>query len=189
MPSSVRAHVKTAVATIDRFALATGKLIAWLVLAMMVLTCWIVVLRYGFSMGSIALQESLTYLHATVFLLGIAYTLKQDGHVRVDIFYRRLGSHQQAWINALGSLMFLLPVCLFILFISWDFVLNAWAVKESSASSGGIPAVFLLKSLIPLAAFLIALQGVGEVLRSLLLLTSAADKPTDSETQEAPHAN
>lgn len=184
MPSSARAHLKTAVSTIDRFAMATGKLIAWLVLAMMLLTCWIVVMRYGFSMGSIALQESLTYLHSTVFLLAIAYTLKQDGHVRVDIFYRRLRVNRQAWINALGSLLFLLPTCLFILFASWDFVVNSWAVKEGSPSSGGIPAVFLLKSLIPLAAILIAIQGLGEVLRNLLILTSDA-----SDKTEAHHAD
>lgn len=188
MHPPIRAYLKATVSTIDRFALLTGKLIAWLVLAMMLLTCLIVVLRYGFSLGSIALQESLTYLHATVFLLGIAYTLKQDGHVRVDIFYRRLGIDQQAWVNTLGSLLFLLPVCLFILFMSWGFVVNSWAVKEGSPSSGGIPAVFLLKSLIPLAMVLIAVQGLGEVLRSLIILT-AENGTAEGHTEEANHAD
>lgn len=166
-----RDRLKALILYIDGFALLTGKVVSWLTIVMMILTCIIVVLRYGFSMGSIALQETLAYLHASVFLLAIAYTLQRDGHVRVDIFYRQFSARQKAWVNALGSVIFLLPICLFTILYSWDYVLNAWAVKEGSSSTGGLPAVFLLKTLIPLAATLLALQGGGEILRSLLVLT------------------
>ncbi|NHO68218.1 TRAP transporter small permease subunit [Aestuariicella hydrocarbonica] len=173
-----RDRLETVTAYIDRFALLTGKVVSWLTIVMMILTCIIVVLRYGFSIGSIAMQETLAYLHASVFLLAIAFTLQRDGHVRVDIFYRQFNARQKAWVNALGSLIFLLPICLFTLIYSWDFVINAWAVKEGSASTGGLPAVFLLKTLIPLAATLLALQGAGEVLRSVIVLTAPEDAMT-----------
>ena len=155
---------------IDAFSHITGRTIAWLTLAMMAVTCIVVVLRYGFGIGSIALQESVTYMHALVFLLGAAYTFERDGHVRVDIFYRRFNRRQQAWVNSLGSLLFLLPLSLFLLFVSLDFVANAWAIKESSGQPGGIPAVYLLKSLIPLMALTLALQAIADLLRSLLIL-------------------
>lgn len=157
---------------IDAFSNLSGRAIAWLTLAMMVITCIVVLLRYGFGIGSIALQESVTYLHALVFLLGAAYTFERDGHVRVDIFYRRFTPRQQAWVNALGSLLFLLPLSLFLFFISLDFVANSWEIKEISGEPGGIPAVYLLKSLIPLMALTLALQGLADLLRSLLILVA-----------------
>lgn len=171
MSSQIRGLLDTCLTYIDGFSELTGRLVAWLTLVMMIITCVIVVMRYGFSMGSIALQESIGYLHAMVFLLAMAFTLRRDGHVRVDIFYREFNQHQKAWVNALGSLLFLLPICAFILFSSWDFVANAWQVKEGSPNANGLPLVYLLKSLIPFAAILLALQGIAEVIRSLLTLT------------------
>jgi len=162
----------TVVKVLDTFSRSTGKLIAWLTLAMMALTSLIVLLRYGFDIGSIALQESVTYLHATVFLLAAAYTLVDDEHVRVDIFYRTFNARQKAWVNAVGGIVFLLPVSLFLLGVSWSFVSASWAIKESSGDAGGIAAVYLLKSLLPLAAFTLALQGLANVLSSAILLVS-----------------
>lgn len=138
----------------------------------MALTSLIVLLRYGFDVGSIALQESVTYLHAIVFLLGAAYTFVDDEHVRVDIFYSRFNPRQKAWVNAVGGIVFLLPVSLFLLGISWSFVSESWAIKESSGDAGGIAAVYLLKSLLPLAAFTLALQGLASILSSALLLVN-----------------
>lgn len=158
------------IAAIDAFSERTGQLIAWLTFVMMILTCIVVVLRYGFSINFIALQESIGYLHAMVFLLGAAYTLKNDGHVRVDILYREFNARNKAWVNAVGAILFLFPVTLFLLFSSWEFTLSSWAVKESSANAGGIPAVFLLKSLIPITGLLLSLQGLAEVLRSCMVL-------------------
>lgn len=158
------------VSAIDTFTEWTGKIIAWMAAAMALLTSVVVVMRYGFSTGSIAGQEAVTYLHATLFMLGAAYALKTDAHVRVDIFYRRFNPTTRAWINALGSIVFLLPLCVLIVLISLDYVLQAWRIREISADSGGIPGVFLLKSLIPAMALTLLLQGIAEILRNLAQL-------------------
>ena len=158
------------VRTIDAFTDRTGRLLAWLVLGMALLTAFIVVLRYGFNIGSILAQESVIYMHGALFLLGAAYALKTGAHVRVDIFYRDFSPRARAWVNSLGGIVFLLPLCVFITVSSWDYVSESWAMRESSPEPGGIPAVYLLKTLIPLAAINLALQGIAEVLRSALLL-------------------
>ncbi|WP_339671243.1 TRAP transporter small permease subunit [Dasania marina] len=164
--------------TIDRFSQLSGRLLSVLSVVMMLSLSAVVVLRYGFNLGSIAMQELVTYLHATVFMLGTAYTLQQDGHVRVDIFYRRFSPRAKAWVNSLGGLIFLLPLCGYFVLSSWEFVGQSWSIKEGSADPGGLPAVFLLKTLIPLMAISLALQAVAEVLRNALLLITAgpADK-------------
>ena len=95
--------------------------------------------------------------------------------MRVDIFYRNFSKRAQAWVNSLGGIVFLLPLCLFILFSSWDYVSESWAMREASPEPGGIPAVFVLKTLIPLAATNLALQGTAEVLRSTLYLVEHGD--------------
>lgn len=157
-------------AAIDRFTEASGRLLAWLAVAMALLTALVVVLRYGFNIGSIAAQEAITYLHGTLFTLGAAYTLRRDGHVRVDIFYRRFSPRAKAWVNSLGSIVFLLPLCAFIFSISWNYVAESWAIRESSPEPGGIPAVFLLKSLLPLMAITLFMQGLAEVMRNVTVL-------------------
>jgi TRAP-type mannitol/chloroaromatic compound transport system permease small subunit len=157
---------------IDRFTDFCGRLLAWLALLMMLAMAGVVLLRYGLQVGSIALQESITYMHACLFMLGLAYTLKHDGHVRVDIFYRYFSARQQAWVNSLGSIIFLLPLCLFIIGISWGFVEQSWQIREVSTEPGGIPAVFMLKSLLPLMAINLFIQGLAEILRNTLTLVS-----------------
>ena len=117
---------------IDDLSERTGQVIAWLTLGTVLLTFTVVVLRYGFDSGSIAMQEAVTYLHAAVFMLGAAYTLKHDGHVRVDIVYRRLSARGQALVNLLGTLLLLLPVCLYILISSWGYVAISWNLREGS---------------------------------------------------------
>lgn len=148
----------------------TGRGIAWLTLFMVLTTFGIVVLRYGFGIGSIAAQEAVTYMHALVFLLGAAYTLKHDGHVRVDIFYRGMSERRRAWIDLLGTLLLLMPVCLFILWASWDYVAASWALREGSRETSGLPGVYLLKTAIPLMAALLLLQGLALGARALLIL-------------------
>lgn len=167
---------------IDALSEWTGRLIAWLTLAMVLVTCAVVVLRYAFNLGWIALQESITYLHALVFMLGAAYTLRHDGHVRVDIFYRRLSPRGQAWVDLLGSLLLLLPVCVFMLWISWDYVAASWSLLEGSRDAGGLPLVYLLKSVIPLMVLLLLVQGIGQALRSLLVLLG---HPEDAPAHDA----
>ncbi len=163
------------VRTIDRFTDVCGRLLAWLLLAMALLTTAVVVLRYGFNTGSIMAQEAIIYLHGCVFMLGAAYTLQQDGHVRVDIFYRKFSRRGQAWINAVGGIVFLMPLCGFILVSSWDYVAASWIIRESSAEAGGVPAVFLLKTLLPLLALNLFLQALAETLRNAAVLVGTQD--------------
>ena len=153
-----------------------GRLVSWLVVAMVVLTALIVVLRYGFNLGWIAMQEAVIYLHACVFMLALAYTLKNEGHVRVDIFYRRLSARGRAWINLLGCLLLLLPVCGFMFWISTPYVSSAWQTLEGSRETGGLPGVYLIKTLIPITACLLLLQGLAMILRSVKTLLLPPDQ-------------
>jgi TRAP-type mannitol/chloroaromatic compound transport system permease small subunit len=152
---------------IEQLSEWSGRLVAWLTFAMVVVTFVVVILRYLFDLGSIALQESITFMHAMVFMLGAAYTLRYEGHVRVDIFYRRFGERGRAWVDLLGVLFLLIPVTLFIAWVSWDYVASSWSLLEGSREAGGLPGVFLLKSVIPLMALLLLLQGVAMGWRSL----------------------
>ena len=138
----------------------SGKAVAWLTVVMVLLTFTIVVLRYGFNLGWIWLQESLTYLHVAVFSVVAAWTLQQDGHVRVDIFYASMTKRNRARVDLLGSLIFLIPFCVFVLVISWPYVSNSWKLLESSREAGGLPLVFLLKSLILVMPALLLGQAI-----------------------------
>ncbi|MGW8311370.1 MAG: TRAP transporter small permease subunit [Thiogranum sp.] len=160
---------------LDRIADRTGRAVAWLALALVLVTFSVVVLRYLFEIGSIALQESILYLHASLFLLGAAYTSKTDSHVRVDIVYRHLPVRRRALIDLLGALFLLLPVCGFLLWISWDYVATAWSLREGSRETGGLPYVYLLKTLIPIAAGLLILQGISQALGSLAAVLGDGD--------------
>lgn len=137
---------------------------------MVLVTFTIVVLRYAFNMGWIAMQESVTYMHALVFLMGAAYTLKSDGHVRVDIFYRTKSAKYKALIDFLGSLLLLLPVSLFIAWVSFSYVAESWSILEGSREAGGIPFVYLLKSGILIMAVLLVLQAGSEAIKKGLVL-------------------
>lgn len=152
-----------------------GRAVSWMTVVMVMMVLIVVVTRYFLQVGSIALQESVTYLHATVFLLGIAYTLKQDGHVRVDIFYRKFSLRQKALINFFGGLFFLIPVSGLILYSSWDYVLSSWAIGETSAENNGLPFIYLLKTLMILMPITLILQGIAEIFRSLLIIIEQPD--------------
>lgn len=159
-----------------------GRALAWLTI-IMAITMLLVILGRVFNIGSLAIQESVTYMHALVFMLCLAYTLKEQGHVRVDINYRRMNFLQKAWVDVIGSIVFILPFSIFLIAISWNFVLESWRIKEGSPNPGGIQGVFLLKSLIPLAGFLLALQGLVELytnLQTLLFPSSGAEQEGDS---------
>lgn len=162
--------LRAVVHSIDRLTDVSGRTLAWLALAMGALTALIVVMRYGFNVNSIYVQELVVYLHGSLFMLGAAFALKRGAHVRVDIFYRRFSPRGRAWVDALGGIVFLIPFCLFVLGVSWQFVTESWAIREISSEPGGIPAVFLLKTLIPLMAANLLLQGIAETLRNALVL-------------------
>jgi TRAP-type mannitol/chloroaromatic compound transport system permease small subunit len=138
----------------------SGKTVAWLTLVMVLLTFFIVILRYGFNLGWIWLQEILTYLHVAVFTIAAAWTLQQDGHVRVDIFYADMPVKKRALVDLLGTLLFLVPLCIFLLVIAWPYVAGSWKLLEGSREAGGLPLVFLLKSLIMVLPALLLGQAV-----------------------------
>ena len=152
---------------LDRISTVIGLNVAWLGLGLVLVTFLVVIVRYLFDSGSIALQESALYLHATLFMLGAAWTLKIDGHVRVDVFYRHFSARGKAIADLVGTLIFLLPTCGFLLWISQDYVDAAWRVREASPEAGGLPFVYLLKTLIPITALLLILQGISQLLRRL----------------------
>lgn len=145
----------------------SGRAVSWLTLLMVVITFSVVVLRYVFDMGWIALQESITYLHAMVFLVGAAYTMQQDAHVRVDIFYSRFSQQTRAWVDLCGALFLLLPFMFFLCWVSWEYVASSWGVMEGSREAGGLAGVYLLKSLILLMAGLLILQATFQIIRAL----------------------
>lgn len=144
---------------IARVVSLTGRAVAWLTLAMTVLSFGIVVLRYGFNQGWIWLQESVTYLHAAVFMLAAAWTLQTDDHVRVDILYRDRSARYKAAVNLAGTLLFLVPLSVLLLVVGWDYVAASWATREVSREAGGLPLVWLLKTLILALPALLLLQS------------------------------
>lgn len=148
----------------------TGRAVAGLTVMMVLVTFAVVVLRYGFNLGWISMQESVVYLYAANFMTGMAYTLQRDGHVRVDIFYQKLGPRGRAWVDLLGTLFLLLPMCSFILWTSWDYVAESWAVLETSSEAGGLPWVYLLKSLLLLMPVLLIIQGLAMLASCTLTL-------------------
>jgi len=168
---------------IDRFTELTGLVVRWLGLFVMLITVMVVVLRYGFNMGWIAMQESVLYLHTTVFMLAMGYTLKHDGHVRVDVFYREFSARNKAWVDLLGTLLLLMPVCVFIGWVSFDYVASSWELREGSREAGGLPGVFLVKTLILGMVGTLLLQGVSEVLRNLMVILGS-DAEAASEVGE-----
>ena len=162
--------------TIDSVSRSVGNAVAFAAIAMALVTTTVVILRYGFGQGAIAAQESVLYLHGALFMLGAAPTLLTDKHVRVDVFYRNFTDRQKHWVNTIGHTVFTLPFCALIVFGSWGYVSESWSIMESSPEPGGIPAVFLLKTLIPAMALLLALQAVSLIIQGLIELSEV---PTD----------
>jgi TRAP-type mannitol/chloroaromatic compound transport system permease small subunit len=162
------------VAVLDRISVATGRAVSWLTLAMVVCTFVIVILRYLFDTGVIWLQESVTWMHAVVFMLGAAYTLQAEEHVRVDIFYRGMTGTKKAWIDLLGVLLFLLPLCAFFLVESFDYVAASWRIAEVSRDAGGLPYPFvpLLKSILLVMPLAVMLQGISMAVGSIIRIRS-----------------
>ena len=151
---TVRKALETFIARTESFAV-------WLILPLTLLTFAVAVLRYAFDYGRIDLQEMSVYLHATILALCMAGVMKEDRHVRVDIFYRNMSPRHQAWVNCFGLLVLLMPFCITMLVLSFSYVTRSWSVLETSPEAGGLPLVFLLKSLLPLMAALLLLQSLA----------------------------
>ncbi|MEM8664365.1 MAG: TRAP transporter small permease subunit [Pseudomonadota bacterium] len=163
--------------TLDNTNRFIGKVVAWFLLFMVIVQFGVVVARYVFGVGDLWAQESIIYAHGFLFMLAAAYTLSDDGHVRVDIFYRAASPTYRALVNLFGSIFLLIPVAATITWSSWSYVANSWRIFESSMEASGIPGVFLLKTAIPVFGILIVAQGIVMVLRSILYLTGRGEAP------------
>ena len=150
---------------IDHLNRAVGSVTRWFILAMVVIQFGIVIFRYSFGISSVAAQESVLYLHSATFMLAAAYTLLCNKHVRVDIFYTNLSSRAQRRIDKMGHLFFLIPSMTVLLYWSWPSIRNAWKVKEGAISVGGLPYVYLLKTLILMFCTLLILQSISLLIR------------------------
>jgi TRAP-type mannitol/chloroaromatic compound transport system permease small subunit len=166
-------HIVAFADRIDRLNGAVGRAAAWLCLFVVLVQFGVVVLRYAFGIGSIWLTESIIYGHAALIMLAAAWTLREGGHVRVDIFYADAGPRTKAWIDLLGALLLLLPFMLALAWLAMPYVARSWAIFERSRETSGIPAVFLLKTLIPLFALMLAMQGVSQAIRASEVLRAA----------------
>ena len=152
-----------------------GFLVSWLTTAMVAVVCYDVFTRYLLKQSSVAVQEMEWHLFAIIFLLGAAYTLKHDRHIRVDIIYMRLSERQRAWINLLGTLLFLIPFTILIIWSSKNFIINSFVIGESSPNPGGLPARYLLKACIPLGFILVLLQALSLAFSSLAVIVGRDD--------------
>ena len=176
----------TAIANlIDRLIAAIGRAVMWLALAVVLLQFAVVVLRYAFGLGSIWLSESVLYAHAALFMLAAAWTLQVNGHVRVDVFYADASPRTKALVDLLGALLLLLPFMAVILWFALPYVARSWAILERSREASGLPLVYLLKTLIPLFALLMALAGIAQAIRAALALTSPPVTRGHSASEDA----
>lgn len=159
---------------VDRGVCWLGRAVSWLCLVMVLLTGFVVVLRYLFDQGWIWMQELVTWMHAAVFMLAAAYTLSHDEHVRVDIFYRKLSARGRTFVDTAGVILLLLPTCGWILYTGIGYVTASWSMTEASRETGGMPGLFVLKTLIVITPVLLALESIAFVLRAWLALPDAA---------------
>ncbi len=155
---------------LENLSECTGRLTSWLALGMVILAFTVVLAQKFLNINLQKSYDLALYFHACLFMFGIAYTLKHDSHVRVDIFYQKFSAKTQAWIDLCGSLLFLLPMCLFIFINSWRYVLDSWAIHEGSISNSGLELIFLLKTVMLIMPVLLALQGIAVILRCVLVI-------------------
>lgn len=165
------AHMTAVADRIDRVTSALGRAAAWLALVVVLLQFALVVARYLFGLGSVWLSETVVYAHATLFMLAAAWTLQAGGHVRVDIFYADASARAKALVDLIGALLLLLPFMLVLLCLSAPYAMRSWAILEHSQETSGLPIVFLLKTLIPLFAILMALQGIAQAIHAATALS------------------
>ncbi|MGF1561877.1 MAG: TRAP transporter small permease subunit [Geminicoccaceae bacterium] len=175
----------TFVRSVDRLNEIIGRAVAWLTLAMVLVTFFVSIARYGFSWGRVWIQESYVWMHGLVFMLAAGYTLLHDGHVRVDVFYRPASPRYKAWVDLFGALFLMLPVLIMVLWVSWPYVAESWSKMEASREAGGLPGLFLLKSAIPAFCILMILQALSMAARSILILTGHPEFQPAPEPHES----
>jgi TRAP-type mannitol/chloroaromatic compound transport system permease small subunit len=145
-----------------------GRMVAWSALLLVILVFSTVVMRYGFKISYVWMQELIWWLFSFIFLIGAGYTLLHDAHVRVDIVYQRVGFKGRAWVNLIGTVFFLIPGCVLVIYTSLGFVSSSFASMEGSLDPGGLPYTYIVKSLIPIGFSLLLIQGFSLGLHSFL---------------------
>lgn len=165
----------------DRVTEWAGRLVSWLCVLLVLIICYDVIMRYLFNSSSVAIYELEWHVFSLIFLMGAGYALKYDKHVRVDVFYSRFPEKTKAWINLIGTLLFLIPFCLILIAKGFDFVEHSWQLSESSPDPGGLPARYLIKAAIPLGIGLLLLQGLNLMFRSMLVLLDHNKPHTTSD--------
>ncbi|MHC9512089.1 TRAP transporter small permease subunit [Kangiella sp. M94] len=173
---------------LESFTEWTGKLISWLTLFMVLIVVAVLVLRNIFGISAIPLQESVTYMHGIVFMLGAAYTLKHHDHVRVDVFYHRFSHRTKALVDMAGFLILLLPVCIFLIVYSLDYVIFNWKIKEGSSQPGGLPYLYMFKTVLLALPITLIIQGTAQFLHNLAYLLSWKPLPhgAEEDTESVP---
>jgi TRAP-type mannitol/chloroaromatic compound transport system permease small subunit len=165
--------------TIDRINSAVGRVATWCCLFIVCGEFAVVVMRYALGLGSIRLQESVLYGHAGLFMLAAAWTLQVDGHVRVDIFYAQAKPRSRAVIDLFGAIVFLAPFAAVLVMLSVPYAARSWAILERSRETSGLPFVYLLKTLIPLFAVLVGLQGLAQAIRAVMTLAGSSSQASE----------
>lgn len=155
---------------IDGISTKVGKAVSWFTLLLVVITIYDVLMRYVFKAGTIWIQEAEWHLFAANFMLAGSWTLLKGGHVRVDLLYARFSLKIKAWIDVLGTVFFLLPFCVLIIWASLPFVISSWSMLEGSPDPGGLPALYLLKTVIPITFVLIGFQGISQMIKNVYIL-------------------
>jgi len=152
--------------TIDLFNEKIGILTSYLAIPLILITFFVAFMRYVLDFGSIAIQEITIYLHALIFTVGASYTLKNNMHVRIDIFYNKFSNNLKKNINLFGTIFFLLPSCILIFVTSFNYVISSIMLLESSKEAGGLPILYILKSYILLMVFTLFLQAISEIIKN-----------------------
>lgn len=173
--------------TLEALTLAIGRITAGFSLGIMLLTFIVVIMRYifntgelqifGWSLSSIAIDETVIYLHAALFMLASPATLRDDAHVRVDVFYRNFTSKKKSFVNIIGTVLLLFPMCATIIWASWEYVELSWKIDEHSQEAEGLPYLFVLKGMIPVMAILLIFQGFLEIGKHSLHLAGKIEFP------------
>jgi TRAP-type mannitol/chloroaromatic compound transport system permease small subunit len=159
----------------------TGRAVSWLTALLVLIICYDVVMRYLFNSSSVAIYELEWHIFALIFLLGAAYALKHNRHVRVDVFYSRYSPRAKAWVNLIGTILLLLPFCGILIMEGADFVANSVRLSESSPDPGGLPARYIIKAAIPAGFLLLFIQAISLTLESILDLIDVGQNPTNRE--------
>ena len=180
----MKSFLKKCVKISDKINEGFGFISNWLTTILVLVVCFDVFNRYLFGHTNPAMYELEWHIYALIFLLGAGYAFKYDRHVRVDITYARFSPKTRAWVNLIGTVVFLLPFCLLIVYATKDWVYQSWTIRETSPDPGGLPMRYLLKACIPLCFILLFIQGISEFLKSAFYIFGSEEDKNELKLHE-----